>query len=302
MYTWIYLYIMYIRVCVCIHVYLMLFLFLKKEDLKQPTRLLCVCLSRFLLCVWLGGYYSILLVVAQSRLFCGTSVGCVMDFVERCSLGEVKQAQSRALADAMGTSGLVSLRLRIHIHTYARLATPYSGKTKLCVYTHKEHSVLTTERNPCWVSGILHTGKMFHWRTCNINVSSVLPSRSNLKKQWLNCLSAASVFGFYWPNTPCLIKLDHSSSQQSFLSDACSLYCFWNCQDTSFIPYVQLSNFFYDYWFILLRDGVCLCAFHLNLSEKWAIKLSGDQNIRSNYLTLGFPTCVILWEMMWQQL
>ena len=67
-------------------------------------------------CVGLGGYYCFLLVVVQSCLSCGTSVGCVMGFVERCSVSGVKQAQSRALPDAMGTSGLVCLRLRTHAH------------------------------------------------------------------------------------------------------------------------------------------------------------------------------------------
>lgn len=52
-------------------------------------------------------------------------MGCVMGFVERCSVSGVKQAQSRALPDAMGTSGLVSLSLCTHAHmqTYNNVKT-----------------------------------------------------------------------------------------------------------------------------------------------------------------------------------
>lgn len=66
-------------------------------------------------CVGWGGY-CFLLVVVQSCLSCGTSVGCVMGSVEQFSVSGVKQAQSRALPDAMGTSGQVSLRIPTHAH------------------------------------------------------------------------------------------------------------------------------------------------------------------------------------------
>lgn len=84
-------------------------------------RWVCVCVFALFACVcvleWvcgLVGCYCLLLVAAQCCLFCGTSVGCVMGFVERCSVSGVKQAQSRAPADATGTDGLVSLSLRTH--------------------------------------------------------------------------------------------------------------------------------------------------------------------------------------------
>lgn len=82
----------------------------------------CECMCVFgcvRVCTWvcgLGGGYCSLLVVVQSCLSCGTSVGCVMGSVEQFSVSGVKQAQSRALPDAMGTSGQVSLRIPTHAH------------------------------------------------------------------------------------------------------------------------------------------------------------------------------------------
>lgn len=104
----------------------------------------CVCV-----CAWvcgLGGYYCSLLVAAQFCLFCGTSVGCVMGFEVQCSVSGVKQAQSRALPDAMGTSGLVSLRF----HTHAHMLTYYNMKTHRAtlIHKHKAHSVTTMGRYP----------------------------------------------------------------------------------------------------------------------------------------------------------
>lgn len=117
---------------------------LKKIQCSLPGPVCqCMCLFCLLVCVsvctgvWAGGgYYCFLLVAAQSCLSCGTSVGCVMGFVERCSVSGVKQAQSRALPDAMGTSGLVSLRLRTHAH----MPTCYNIKTpKWHWYTNIKH-------------------------------------------------------------------------------------------------------------------------------------------------------------------
>lgn len=95
-----------------------------EEDSKQSTRsLVSVCVCFVCMCVQVcvcvcglrGGGYYFSLVVAQSCLSCGTSVGCVMGFVERCSVSGVKQAQSRAPPDTTGTSGR-SLWGFVHTH------------------------------------------------------------------------------------------------------------------------------------------------------------------------------------------
>lgn len=71
----------------------------------------CVCVDD---CVGWGGYYCFLLVVA--RPVCSVGHLWLACSAERCSVSGVKQAQSRARADAMGTNGSVSLRLATHAH------------------------------------------------------------------------------------------------------------------------------------------------------------------------------------------
>lgn len=181
--------------------------------------LVCVCVLRLEVGVGgggVGGYYCFLLVAAQSCLFCGTSVGCVMGFVEWCSVSGVKQAQSRALPHAMGTSGLVSLRLHIHAH----LTSTYSLKT------HNDTDKQTRSRSSYEVRQISRYNfsntecrEMFHERK---------PTWPNLRKLWLSCLAAASaVYLFFIGLTACLIHSDHNSTQHSFIGDMCGR--FWLC-------------------------------------------------------------------------
>lgn len=69
------------------------------------------------LCCGVVDYYGFLLVSVWLSVFCGPSVGCVIAFEDGCSVSRVKQAQSRALPDATGTSVSVSLSFHIHTHT-----------------------------------------------------------------------------------------------------------------------------------------------------------------------------------------
>lgn len=97
--------------------------FILRRRLKAVYSIACVRIRLFCLyvCVCMcvcgpgGGSYYFSLVVAQSCLSCRTSAGCVMGFVERCSVSGVKQAQSRAPPDTTGTSGR-SLWGFVHMH------------------------------------------------------------------------------------------------------------------------------------------------------------------------------------------
>lgn len=102
-------------------------------------------------CAWGGVITASSGFAAQSCLFCGTSVGCVIGFVDGRTVSEVKQTQSRAALDAIGTSGLVSLRLC----TCTFGNTPWRKNTKLRSCTSEARSVLGTKRNPAGVLGIL---------------------------------------------------------------------------------------------------------------------------------------------------
>lgn len=133
---------------------------------------LCACVCVLVWTVWGGGYYCFSLVAVQPCLFCGTSVGCVMGFVEPFSDGGVKQAQSRALPDTVGTSGRVSLRLRTHAH----LTTPYSTQK------HKERS----SKPQAEIPDLLHP--------------VVFPE------------TACVCFSFYWHKSTFLIHFDQNSS------------------------------------------------------------------------------------------
>lgn len=70
------------------------------------------------LCCGVVDYYGSLLVSVWLSVFCGPSVGCVIAFEDGYSLSGVKQAQSRALPDATGTSVSVFTYTHTHIIQY----------------------------------------------------------------------------------------------------------------------------------------------------------------------------------------
>lgn len=89
------------------------------------------------LCCGVVDYYGFLLVSVWLSVFCGPSVGCVIAFEDGCSVSRVKQAQSRALPDATGTSVSVSLSFHIHTHTlYNTLVRNWTNIYTNTLYTN----------------------------------------------------------------------------------------------------------------------------------------------------------------------
>lgn len=181
-----------------------------------------------------------------------------MGFVQRCSVGRVKQPQSRAPPDAMGTSGFVSLRLRAHAH----MPTYYY---EWHWYTHKKTlSAVRTRTYLCL------TNTYWHRECFNSKTATFPPRAGQISKscEWV-FLQLPECFGLYWLTSTCLIHPNYTGTHRPLIGDVCGLHPLWTplliSQNPSFIPWrvaTQCFNscLFMVYWFTLFeeRAGVCV--------------------------------------------